>query len=66
MKESVFKLLLKLEVEDPVAELLAESVYSFKLWRSLSSAKSLAFATNGGKGNSDSDSLRFPFSSSGQ
>ena len=51
MAESVFRLLLKLAIEDAVAELLAESVYSFRLWRSLFSAKLLAFATNGGEGN---------------
>ena len=49
MAESVFRLLLKLAIEDAVAELLAESVYSFRLWRSLFSAKLLAFATNGGE-----------------
>ena len=51
MTESLFRLLLKLTVDDPVAELLAESVYSFRVRKSLFSVKILVFARNGGEGN---------------
>ena len=51
MTESLLRLLLKLTVEDPVAELLSESVYSFRVWKSLFSVKILVFARNGGEGN---------------
>ena len=47
MTESLFRLLLKLTVEDPVTE----SVYSFRVWKSLFSVKILVFARNGGEGN---------------
>ena len=47
MTESLFRLLLKLTVEDPVAE----SAYSFRVWKSLFSVKILVFARNDGEGN---------------
>ena len=47
MTESLFRLLLTLTVEDPVAE----SAYSFRVWKSLFSVKILVFARNDGEGN---------------